>query len=310
MATKAQLKQENEDFAGEFNAEHTAPTEQSEDAAFGISPEVSADTDSGEGTAPITTVDATPEGEEPAAVESAEPAAEEAAETPADESAEVATAEPEMTQNEKTWEGRLRKREEELAARESALNTGPIAEDSPEAEAAEATAGDMTADAAMKQLSEDFGPEFVSMIVAIAKGSAAEVATEGVSGVSRNVEGIISHLKDEGERRHFETISAMHPDFLDVNDSPEFAAFLSGRPADGQAEDQRILASGTAGEINGLLTAFKSHATNDGTKTGDGLDGGEDGGAADDAEGVRSGGIELPTTPGSSEDFEAAWEQA
>lgn len=306
--TKEQQEKNQQDFAASFGEDQQAAPEQTEDQAFGITPEDGANSpgeDGDVGNAPAVAIVIPEEGA----------AAEEAAETPAEQATEGAAGEaaeemPPMSQNDKTWDGRLRKREEEIAAREQALSEKEKAgvteshEESGEVggDADGSESGLMSAEEAMQKLSEDFGPDFVQMIVAIATSKAKEeaMATAGqtVQAVSQNVEAIIAHLNDAGQRDHFKAINGAHPDFMDVANSPEFQQWLSTRPTEEQENDKRILASGNADEIIDILHQFK--------KAGEPQQ--DDG--ADDAEGVRGGGIQLPNTPAASGDYEEAWNQA
>jgi len=297
MATQKQQDQDVQEYEAAFNEPDQQTKGQSEDEAFGITPEITS-AESGEGDPPVVTI--SPE-------EEAETPEQEATEGPAGEAAEE--AEPEMNQNQKTWDGRLKKREEELAAREKAIkdmDSGSMSgaegrQDGGNDEAGEE--GKMSSDAAMAKLSEDFGPEFVEMIKVIASGiaqtAASEVASKAVETVGTDVKDIIAHLQDSGQKSHFKAIASVHPDFMDVSESPEFEKWLDSRPEEKQAEDAAILASGGSDEVIALLDEYKA-------ATGMQEDAGEDA-----AEGVRSGGITLPTKPqAGNDDYEAAWKEA
>lgn len=299
MATQQQDEQNSKDYEAAFNEPEAQKPDQTDDEAFGITPEINGD-GQGDGEPPAVTI-AGPEGSD--AEEAAESPAEEAAEGPAGEAAE---AEPEMTQNHKTWDGRLKKREEELNAREQAMKDkgAPDAEDQADGGKDEAVedAG-MSPDAAMAKLAEDFGPEFVQMIKVIASGiaetAAAKVATMTVETVDRDVKDIIAHLQDSGQKAHFKEIQGAHPDFMDVAASPEFEAWLKTRPEEEQSADADILSKGSAAQVTKLLDQYKA-------ATGEAEDNGEDA-----AEGVRSGGITLPEQPkAGSNDYEKAWDEA
>lgn len=315
MATEQKAMQDQQEFADSFNDESAPAPEQSEDAAFGISPDISAESSSdGAGEPPAMTLDgnaadADPQGTNPPEpeMEQVEGApAEEAMETPAQEAAEPMAegASTQMTEQQlKSWEGRLKKQQAELDAK----NSQPAAEgDAGEIKEviADVASGEISADEAMSKLSDDFGPEFVSMIVAIANKAAGDTATGAIGDVSRNVDGIISHIKDSAQRAHFEAISDAHPDFMEISAAPEFTAWLATR-GDSQAEDKRMLESGTAKEVNSVLAAYKKS-----TEQADQAKDENNNGEADAAEGVRSGGIQLPAEPTSSDNYEAAWEEA
>lgn len=321
--TKEQQDQNGSEFEAAFNEEPTAAPEQSEDELMGITAEEGVTGE--DGGAPAAVSIELPEEGEGMTTDTGEgvPAeagpAEELAETPAVEAAEGASgeaAEEPMNQNDKTWNGRLNKREEELNAREQALadkegSHSPRdvqASDSGESniggdkDGTSSSEGGVSADDAMSRLSEDFGQDFVQMIVAIATAKAQEAAAAAagatVEAVSKNVDQIIAHLTDRGQKEHFKEIHGAHPDFMDVANSPELQQWIAALPEEDQTSINRILATGSAEEIVSLLTKFKQAGAP------------VDESAIDDAEGVRGGGIQLPTQPAESGDYEKAWEQA
>lgn len=172
--------------------------------------------------------------------------------------------------------------------------------------------GDMTLDAAMSRLRDEFGDEELGNIIqAISKHTVMQLLGSELDNrlgpVQASVEQIISHLTNAAQRAHFEKIVGKHPDFVEVDASPEFSAWLDSKTPEEKAEFDRVRASGSADEINSMLDQFK-----EATKA---PAGGEappaDDMAADAAEGVRSGGIRLPEPPGVAEDdFATAWERA
>lgn len=235
----------------------------------------------------------------------------------------------------KSWEGRLKKAQAELDAKgktvtetpavEALEDVGEQAEDTNPAlaEAAEAAAdkvedGSVTADQAMKQLAEDFGEDFVKMIEAVARKIAMEAggaaATDKVGEVGKAVDDIIAHIGDEAAKKHFEQIAAAHPDFADIGASEGFKAYVDGLPQPGQAEAARVAGSGSAQEINALLTAYKATHQDDTAAQ----DAAADKPTADPvvsaqmdaAEGVRSSGMKLPESPtAGSASYEDAWNE-
>ena len=260
------------------------------------------------------------EGAEQMEAEQSAPAAANAAE-PADEGA----LDPKEEQRRKSWEGRLKAREEELARREAALKqpAGEPAEEGNEkvaeaiekvsetleqqgneegAEKAEQVAeqvenGNLSAEQAMKILAEDFGPEFVKMIEAIASSKAEaagrQIAERATSELSQSVNNIINNIVDDRARSHFETIADKHPDFNEVAKQPEFAEFAKSYP-NGMA----IVENGSARDIVKMLDKFKAAQQP-----------AEPDPAVDAAEGVRSKGLRLPEAPVKSDDYAEAWNQ-
>lgn len=315
--------QDQQDYADAFNEDQAPAAEQSEDGAFGLLP----DDAGGEGVAndgapavaivipdeavPEAGAEVAPEGE--GAVPAEGTVAEEAGEAPAEEQAEVAAGEGDALpveeqsaadiQREKSWEGRLKKREAELAAREAELATKSSGE-------GEAKAGDVSDEAmqsALAKLSEDFGDEFVSLIATIATGMAQRVAAatadERTGGMSQNVEALIDEIRNVKERAHFERIYDAHDDFVEIANDPAFQAWCAEVP-----ERQSIVEEGHAREIVKLLSEWK--ATKAAGEEGD-EPAGEEQIEGDEGDGIRSGGgLRLPDAkPGAKGDYSDAWNE-
>jgi hypothetical protein len=304
--TKQNMEDDSKDFGASFNEEATVAPEQTEDEAFGLSlpqgDEMAAEGD-GETDGSELVVQADPE-----SLPAEPPAAEvDAAEA---EAAAGEDAMPEMSQSEKSWEGRLRAREAELKAMAADLEAKknvPVAipdeimEEAGESATEQSAEGDSgEAEEAMRQLSEDFGPDFVKMIVAIAGKKAAEAAGARVDEVGNTVSELIADINDSRSRRHFEDIYDEHPDFAETAASETFRAWIAAMQPEAQGDANRVAEGGSAKEINRLLSAFK--AAND--------SGAIDESGIDAAEGVRSTGMRLPAQPGAgSDDFASAWDE-
>lgn len=198
---------------------------------------------------------------------------------------------PEDIQRQKSWEGRLRKREEELAAREAAAANAP------------AVSGD--AAAAIAQLTEDFGAEFVKMIVAIAAGEAKKVADENVGGVAGTIDQLIADTRAAFNTMHYAAIADAHEDFMEVAESPKFKEWLESMPDDQRLEKEAVIQGGTAGKVIKLLNEYK-----DWCKQKDGAQAESDDYALDAASGVRSSSpVSLPSKANRSpeDEYLAAW---
>ncbi len=321
MATKESVLEDNKQYEDAFNEEVLPPAELSEDEAFGLNlPPADGEGQSASETdgAPI----ATQAGEaiEPGAADMAggevPPGGEMAPEGPG--------AMPPMSQAERSWEGRLRKREEELRAiagelqaREAQLMAAqeqlgaqargqgpevPAAADGGGVAAAVVADGQMDAATAAKQLSEEFGEDFVSMINAIATNAAAKTTGTTVQAIGDTVSNIIADIKDGRQQRHFKEIYRAHPDAFEIAESAEFQAWIDALPPNRQADVAQVIAEGDSDDINALLAEYKQSI------------GGEDSGKdvpeaeIDAAEGVRSTGLRLPVEPAAGkDDYEASW---
>jgi len=313
MATSEQALDESQAFADAFAADEAPQTEMSEDEAFGLH---EAESPAEEAAEPV---------QEPAAVESAEPVAEEgpmdteAAESGADavpDAVVVVTPEgdegptdPKELQRQKSWEGRLKAKEAELKAREDALKA-PVAEEAGEAVPDEAAmtevaaaveSGELTLDQAMATLGNAFGPEVTKMtsllIESKARDIAGSLADEKVGAVRGEFDGLVNEIVEDKKRSHMEMISDAHPDFIETAGSPEFKAFIENLPGSEQEMAKQVIQSGTARQINKLLSTFKSAKTAEP----------EDTQAMDDAEGVRSSGLKIPEKPVMGDSYEDAW---
>lgn len=212
-------------------------------------------------------------------------AAEETSEVPAEDVTDMATDEgepsaPEMsaedTQREKSWEGRLRKREEELAAREAEMSKPADGE-------------------ALAQLSEQFGPEFADLIVQVIREQVgAPQANADVEALREDVASVISDLKFAMHKRD---ILAAKADAYEIGETPEFQAWCASQD---DAEDcARVVENGTAAEVIGLMTRYEEHLNKD--------KGSEDEDAATAVRG--SAPISLPSRPvaGDDDEYRAAW---
>lgn len=323
--TEEQAQEESQAFADAFASDEGRAPEPSEDEAFGLAEPADPEED--------VTEDRVEEATEEASEPAADPTVTEDAETaPAEEEVDVAVVvTPEVNevndgkrhppgltkeqQTQKSWEGRLKAWEAELKAREEALKAGAPAEmpaetaaEAPTAEAVEAVAaqvesGEMTVDEAVATLGNDFGPEFTKMLSVLIKSQAREIAAqladEKVGAVRGEVDGLANEIVDSKKREHFELISEAHPDFVEVAGSPEFKAYVDSLPGSEQEAATQVINSGTARQINKLLSSFKAAKVAEP----------EDTQAMDDAEGVRSSGLKIPEKPKMADSYEDAWDE-
>lgn len=368
--TPEELQQGEAEFADAY-AEDTQPAaEQSEDEAFGLTPEAEPEPEAGAEAGPLEAAvidDAAAAGE--VAGETAteaqgdEPGVDDGETRDADElqgevngsadgadsgapgaATEEAVDMDKERQRLKSWEGRLKKIEAELAKKSVEPVIAEVAADEPVADALEQVAdeaeaqgddaldaaaekaadavesGELTAEQAMKQLAEDFGEDFVRMIEVIA-GAKAKQAGESAAGerigeIGKAVDEIIEDIVDNKARAHFEAIAAAHPDFDDIGRSEGFAKFVeSSENAD---EARRIVASGSAKEIVKLLGDYKASLASSSADEAAAADEPAADPVVDqateqqmsDAEGVRSSGMKLPEQPApAATSYEDAWKE-
>lgn len=216
----------------------------------------------------------------------------------------------------KSWEGRLRALEADLKSREAALKegdgmggmggmgmdgmegAGPDKAELLEAateEASEIVASSGSLEEAITRLREDFGPEFVEMIQAIAAKSAGDAVAGTSSELKASLEALQAGAEGRERSEHFDYITDHHSDFFEVADSPEFAEWVKANP-----DHQATCDHGNKRAVVKMLNAFKESQKQ--------ADSGDDD-ALDDAAGVRSSGLQLPKESGAkATGFEEAWE--
>ena len=233
MATSPeQVKQDQQDYQDAYAAEIPAPVAQTDDDAFGLNPEAVAASESDDSDIPNP---------------------EEATEVPAEAAAEVTGGEepgepaPEdWEQKYKTLQGKYNAEVANKAPAEASHNEAgesPAEEklESPNEEAGEQAAekvAGMSPDDALQALAADFGEDFTAMISSIIDAKVAAATGE----TKQSVQDIIDDIVDTKARAHFEKISTAHPDFMDIEKSPEFSAWVSSMP---DAEKTQATCDGT-----------------------------------------------------------------
>lgn len=297
MANTAQTEQDEQDFGSAYAEDPQAAPAQSEDDAFGLTPDVAKD-------------DGIPNSPEEATEVPAEAVAEP---TMGEEPGQAEPVQPQgMSKEEqrlKSWEGRLKARGAELKAAGHEVDGDDAGESDAQeigqemgesggeqqAEAEVQKLQGMSPDEALKTLSNDFGEDFATMLATIIDAKVAQAS--GVMGQS--VDDIINDIVDTKAKAHFETIADRHPDFMDVAGSGEFKGYIDALPEADNAKARQVIETGSAREINKLLDTYKA-----GAKSAP-----ADDARMDAAEGVRSTGMRLPTQPGASSDYAAAWDE-
>lgn len=211
---------------------------------------------------------------------------------------------PEDLQRQKSWEGRLRKREEELAAREAALGSG-------NGEAQQA-ADDAEIAEIRQRLTEDFGDEFVGMISKLAAHEARKLAAEDfdskLNPIQQTIAQAIQDVHAAFESMHFGAIADAHENFEQIINSPEFGAYINGLSGEEQEAAQAVLEGGTPKQVINLLNAYKDSLEQKAEQVGP--DSSVDD-ALDAAEGVRgSSPVQLPgrVPVGDEDEYRAAWD--
>ena len=206
---------------------------------------------------------------------------------------------PKEQQQERSWRGRLDKREKDISDREAKLKEAEAklskdpekASDVLEAVADNAGAkgnealaemadlfveqvedGSITVEHALARLTEDFGSDFVSMMTTVFRDIAAQEADRISDGkvsdkFSQLEQRTMEGFRSIGERHmmlHREKIDDAVPGFEKLIENPKFQEFMASYP-----DGEQIGSGGTARQIIKMLKAFESAEGNsevDGTQ--------------------------------------------
>ena len=222
----------------------------------------------------------------------------------AEEQAEMASPEgdmddgeemsPEDMHRQKSWEGRLKKREEELAAREASMSPAESNEE---------------VDAIKAKLSDDFGAEFVDMICKVVAAESRNMAggalNEAITPINQTIAQAIADVESAFKSLHFSAIADAHEDFQEIVNSDEFGAFIDGLSPEDQEAAGQIIQSGSPKQVIGLLNKYKESMNQTAEADTSNMDA-----AMDAAEGVRgSSPVTLPNRVpvGGDDEYKAAW---
>lgn len=235
--------------------------------------------------------------------------------------------EPPMTHNEKTWQGRLAKREEELRQREAALaaaeagkkpgtdpgltpeleavDPGEMAAEPPAAESP-ATADVMAnapaeIKAIVQEMSDDFGSDYVdknikllTYLAQVVAGEAASKAIGPLQEQNATLQGTLDSVIENLQTMHRGDIEEDAPDFEDVVNSPEFEQWVQTMAPEAQSRVVQTLQGGSASRIVRVLKQFKDSLA----ASSEPAPGQVDTSALEAAAGVRSSGASTPNVAG------------
>lgn len=232
--------------------------------------------------------EAAPAVAEPAAAQ--EVSAEESAGT-LDPDAEPALS-AEETQQEKSWRGRLEKMERELKAREAALAEREMSRPTMDADGGEAAAaqedgageslgeapGDSAAassfmeriraranemmsgpdfETALADASETYGDDFLALAAAMGGMMYGPMAQKTTADFDGKLSGLANQVQGHFRDMHVGRIMDDHPDAPDLVDSPEFKAWVEGKPEAERAKAQEVIERGRARQVARLLSEYK-----------------------------------------------------
>lgn len=336
---------QKDEFLEAFNEEQVMPAEPSEDEAFGLSmPEDGTSDTGGSETAVVIAPEPPAEETQPGPTEEA-PAQDAVAAADATQGGDE-PQDPKELQRMKSWEGRLRAKERELAAREEAMKASaqpPQASEQPKTGEAEVNqdaaseaieqaaekmaadgdtagaqavgevadkveSGEMTAEQAMKMLSEDFGEDFVGSIRTLVNSLVKDVAGKEIGRLDGTINKMISEITDERARSHFEAIADAHPDFNEIPQE-KVESYIASLPEEKRGDAQQAVTKGTTRQVIKFLNDMKAWEKSQSSGQDEQVDSAAESTMIADAEGVRSTGLRLPTQPSRSDDYDQAWNE-
>ena len=232
------------------------------------------------------------------------PAEEGAAESPAEEAMAEEAETPEEEQRRKSWEGRQKKRDDELAARAAELDARAAELEAAKAALPVAATGDIAEIVA--RLNDDFGEDFVSNLLAVIDARAGDAAGK----VGSRVDQLSRSIQAALQGMHESAILEAHPDMDDIVGSDEFKAWLDGQDEEKRASAEAVMKHGMWPQIIRLVQTFKDQrgsAEVAPTETPDTeLPDPFDEAAAPPA----SAAVRLPSAAAAADDFDAAWDEA
>jgi len=161
-------------------------------------------------------------------------------------------------QRTKSWEGRLRAADQKIKELESTKSDTPEKPDNPQ--------NDATDD--LESFFSDY-PELKDPLNAIiekkTKGELAPVLdtlNKLQEGFDERLQPVQSYMRERAAKEHFDSISAKHPDYLDIVNSGKLDAWIKTQPIYLQKTYEEVISRGSAEEAVALLSDYKKTLTN------------------------------------------------
>ena len=193
---------------------------------------------------------------------------------------------------------------------EAYADGGEVGVDAIKAEALELAGNPEKLAAVLKNMVADYGRDFVVGAVALAAPLIDAKAEGYINDVNGNLESLVSEVQQAFSSMHRSAISDAHEDFEELVDGEEFQGWLAGLDEADRAKAEKVVESGSSGQVIKLLGQFKEHlkaASEPKERTP------EDVWAEDAASSVRSSApLKIPTRAPESEsdEYKRAFEEA
>jgi hypothetical protein len=107
----------------------------------------------------------------------------------------------------------------------------------------------------LTKFQEEYSPEVIKAINILAARQAAQIVDQTIQ---TRVAPVERTTLDMVEQAHFNAIEAAHPDVYDIDESPEFDAWIESRPQHTRGAYQYVRDKGTPAEIISMLNEYKA----------------------------------------------------
>lgn len=107
----------------------------------------------------------------------------------------------------------------------------------------------------LTKFQEEYSPEVIKAINILAARQAAQIVDQTIQ---TRVAPVERTTLDMVEQAHFNAIEAAHPDVYDIDESPEFDAWIESRPQHTRGAYQYVREKGTPAEVISMLNEYKA----------------------------------------------------
>lgn len=142
---------------------------------------------------------------------------------------------------------------------EAYADGGEVGVDAIKAEALELAGNPEKLAAVLKNMVADYGRDFVVGAVALAAPLIDAKAEGYINDVNGNLESLVSEVQQAFSSMHRSAISDAHEDFEELVDGEEFQGWLAGLDEADRTKAEKVVESGSSGQVIKLLGQFKEH---------------------------------------------------
>lgn len=142
---------------------------------------------------------------------------------------------------------------------EAYADGGEVGIDAIKAEALELAGNPEKLAAVLKNMVADYGRDFVVGAVALAAPLIDAKAEGYINDVNGNLESLVSEVQQAFSSMHRSAISDAHEDFEELVDGEEFQGWLAGLDEADRTKAEKVVESGSSGQVIKLLGQFKEH---------------------------------------------------